>query len=135
VSKFATDDRMDLPQGLMSVLKNSPSTAKDSARSFPSGRVPHVCVGVAGALHGLNKMGRSPFRGSLFACSEAKETRRTYPAALKSSGGTAKSGAFITRLETMTAAQLAERPERMLIPLARVRLAKQGSVVKPTVGC
>jgi hypothetical protein len=50
----------------------------------------------------------------------------TLAEALKSGGGTGKSGAFITRLETMTAAQLAEHPERMLIPLARVRLAKQG---------
>ena len=30
-------------------------------------------VGVAGALHGLNKMGRSPFRCCLFPCSEIKE--------------------------------------------------------------
>jgi hypothetical protein len=28
------------------------------------GRVPHVCTGKAGALHGLNKPGRSPFRFS-----------------------------------------------------------------------
>jgi hypothetical protein len=56
-----------------------PSEAEDSALSFPPGRVPHVCVGAAGALHGLNKMGRSPFRCSLFTCSETKETRSTLP--------------------------------------------------------
>ena len=36
-----------------------------------------VCVGVAGALHGLNRIGRSPFRCFLFACSEAKQDLRT----------------------------------------------------------
>src|SRR5450631_1900569 len=36
--------------------------AEDSDPYCPPGRVPHVCAGVAGALHGLNKMGRSPFR-------------------------------------------------------------------------
>jgi hypothetical protein len=50
----------------------------------------------------------------------------TLAEALKSEGDTARSGAFMTRLESMTAAQLAEHPERMLIPLARLRLAKQG---------
>jgi hypothetical protein len=30
-----------------------------------------VCAGVAGALHGLKKMGRSPFRCCFFASSEA----------------------------------------------------------------
>jgi hypothetical protein len=39
----------------------------------PSGRVPHVCTGTAGALHGLNKMGRSPFRWLSFPCREGKE--------------------------------------------------------------
>jgi hypothetical protein len=55
------------------------SEAQDSALSFPPGRVPHVCVGAAGALHGLNRMGRSPFRCSLFTCSETKETRSSLP--------------------------------------------------------
>jgi SAM dependent carboxyl methyltransferase len=50
----------------------------------------------------------------------------TLAEALKSDGDQGKSGAFITRLETMTAAQLAQRPERMLIPLAKVRLVKRG---------
>jgi hypothetical protein len=35
--------------------------------------VPHVCVGVAGALHGLKKMGRSPFPSSLFARSQRNQ--------------------------------------------------------------
>ena len=34
------------------------------------GRVPHVCAGISGALHGLNEMGRSPFPLFSFACSE-----------------------------------------------------------------
>lgn len=34
--------------------------------------------------------------------------------------------AFMTRLEGMTAARLATRPERMLIPLARLLIAKEG---------
>jgi hypothetical protein len=34
--------------------------------------VPHVCVGVAGALHGLNKMGRSPFRCFPFRAAKSK---------------------------------------------------------------
>lgn len=50
----------------------------------------------------------------------------TLAEALKSDGDTGRSAAFSTRLESMTAMQLAEHPERMLIPLARVRLAKQG---------
>jgi hypothetical protein len=32
----------------------------------------------------------------------------------------------MTRLEGMTAARLATRPERMLIPLARLLIAKEG---------
>jgi|SRR5450631_2231147 hypothetical protein len=47
--------------------------AEDSDPYCPPGRVPHVCAGVAGALHGLNKMGRSPFQCLSFPCSEAKE--------------------------------------------------------------
>ena len=43
---------------------------------------------------------------------------------LQNGGDPARSEAFMTRLETMTAARLAERPERMLIPLARVLMAK-----------
>jgi len=35
--------------------------------------------------------------------------------ALKSDGDTLRSGAFITQLESTTAAQLAEHPEQMLI--------------------
>ena len=50
----------------------------------------------------------------------------TLAEALKSDGETARSGAFITQLEGMTAARLAGHPERMLIPLARVRLVKRG---------
>jgi SAM dependent carboxyl methyltransferase len=50
----------------------------------------------------------------------------TLAEALKSGGGTGKSAAFISRLEILTAAQLEQHPERMLIPLARLRLAKQG---------
>jgi hypothetical protein len=50
----------------------------------------------------------------------------TLAEALESGGETGKSGPFVTRLETTTAAQLAEHPERILIPLARVRLVKQG---------
>jgi hypothetical protein len=53
-----------------------PGAAEDSALSFPPGWVPHVCVGVAGALHGLNKMGEALPLFS-FACREANETRRT----------------------------------------------------------
>jgi hypothetical protein len=50
----------------------------------------------------------------------------TLAEALKSDGESGRSAAFITQLESMTAAQLTEHPERMLIPLARIRLAKQG---------
>jgi SAM dependent carboxyl methyltransferase len=50
----------------------------------------------------------------------------TLAEALKSDGDTERSAAFIAQLESMTAAHLAERPERMLIPLARIRLAKHG---------
>ena len=34
--------------------------AEDSVPLCPLGRVPHVCIGAAGALHGLNKMGEAP---------------------------------------------------------------------------
>jgi hypothetical protein len=44
---------------------------------FSPGRVPLVCTGVAGALHGLNKMGRSPFRYSL-SCA-AKQRKQKAP--------------------------------------------------------
>ncbi len=37
-----------------------------------------------------------------------------------------RSGTFIEQLESMTAAQLTAHPEPMLIPLARIRLAKRG---------
>jgi hypothetical protein len=53
--------------------------AEDSVPLCPPGRVPHVCVGVAGALHGLNKMGRSPFRCCLFRA--AKSEREDPPTA------------------------------------------------------
>ena len=46
--------------------------AEGSALSFPLGRVPLVCAGVAGALHGLNKMGRSPFRRCLSLAAKSK---------------------------------------------------------------
>ena len=49
----------------------------------------------------------------------------TLAKALKSDGDTGRPEAFMTRLETMTATQLVEHPEPMLIPLARVRLVKQ----------
>lgn len=48
----------------------------------------------------------------------------TLAEALKSNGATGRSEAFIAQLENMTAALLEEHPERMLIPLARIRLAK-----------
>jgi hypothetical protein len=44
--------------------------------------------------------------------------------ALENGSNPDRSEAFMTRLEAMTAAQLAERPERMLIPLARILMAK-----------
>ncbi len=50
----------------------------------------------------------------------------TLAEALNSDGEVGRCATFITRLESMTAAQLTEHPERMLIPLARMRLAKQG---------
>ena len=50
----------------------------------------------------------------------------TLAEALTNEGDTSRSGAFIAQLESMTAAQLATHPEPMLIPLARVRLAKRG---------
>ena len=43
---------------------------------------------------------------------------------LETGGNPGRSEAFMTRLEDMTAARLAERPERMLIPLARVLMVK-----------
>jgi hypothetical protein len=46
--------------------------AEDSVPFSLPGRVPHVCVGVAGALHGLNKTGRSPFECSLL-CAITKQ--------------------------------------------------------------
>jgi hypothetical protein len=49
----------------------------------------------------------------------------TLAEALKSDGDTLRSGAFTTQLESTTAAQLAEHPEQMLIPLARIKLTKQ----------
>jgi hypothetical protein len=49
----------------------------------------------------------------------------TMAAALENSGDRGKSEAFMTRLEGMTAARLAERPERMLIPLTRVLMVKE----------
>jgi hypothetical protein len=48
----------------------------------------------------------------------------TLAEALENGGGPARSEAFMTRLEDMTAARLVERPERMLIPLARVLMTK-----------
>ncbi len=45
--------------------------------------------------------------------------------ALKSDGDTGRSAAFMARLESIMAAQLVDHPEQMLIPLARIRLAKQ----------
>jgi hypothetical protein len=50
----------------------------------------------------------------------------TLAKALKSDGDTGRSEAFMTRLETMTATQLVQHPEPMSIPLARIRLGKQG---------
>ena len=49
--------------------------AEDSDLYCPPGRVPHVCAGVAGALHGLNKMGRSPFRCYLSPASKPKNEK------------------------------------------------------------
>jgi hypothetical protein len=49
--------------------------AKDPAPLYPPGRVPHVCAGVAGALHGLNEMGRSPFRCSHSRAAKPKTKR------------------------------------------------------------
>jgi len=49
--------------------------AEDSVPLCPPGRVPHVCVGVAGALHGLNKMGRSPFLCCLFRAAKSKNEK------------------------------------------------------------
>jgi hypothetical protein len=48
----------------------------------------------------------------------------TLTEALENGSGPERSDAFMTRLEAMTAARLAERPERMLIPLARILMAK-----------
>ena len=42
-----------------------PGRSRGFCTILSPGRVPHVCVGVAGALHGLNKIGRSPSRCSL----------------------------------------------------------------------
>jgi hypothetical protein len=47
--------------------------AADSNLSCPPGRVPHVCAGVAGALHGLNKMGAKPLPMFSFPFTEAKQ--------------------------------------------------------------
>jgi hypothetical protein len=49
--------------------------AEDSVPFCPPGRVPHVCAGVAGALHGLNKMGRSPFRCCLLRSAKPKNEK------------------------------------------------------------
>jgi hypothetical protein len=48
----------------------------------------------------------------------------TLAEAVKSDGDAGRAGAFLERLESMTAARLAEHPEQMLIPLARIQLAK-----------
>jgi hypothetical protein len=48
----------------------------------------------------------------------------TLAEALEKGGDPARSEAFMTQLEDMMAARLAARPERMLIPLARLLLAK-----------
>lgn len=48
----------------------------------------------------------------------------TLAEALENGSDPERSDAFMTRLESMTAARLAERPERMLIPLARLLMAK-----------
>jgi hypothetical protein len=53
--------------------------AEDSVPFCPPGRVPHVCAGVAGALHGLNKMGRSPFRCCLLPA-EKPDALGSFPA-------------------------------------------------------
>ena len=50
----------------------------------------------------------------------------TLAEALKSDGDTGRIEAFMTQLESTTAALLAEYPERMMIPLARLHLTKQG---------
>jgi hypothetical protein len=52
----------------------------------------------------------------------------TLAEALKSDSGTERSAAFMTQLERMMAARLAEHPQRMLIPLARIRLAKHAEL-------
>jgi hypothetical protein len=49
--------------------------AEDPVSFSPPGRVPHVCAGVAGALHGLKKMGRSPFRCCLLRSAKPKQER------------------------------------------------------------
>ena len=55
--------------------------AEDSVPICPPGRVPHVCAGVAGALHGLNKMGRSPFRCCLLRAPKPKNEKDSHPRA------------------------------------------------------
>jgi hypothetical protein len=52
------------------------NTQRDSAPLYPTGRVPHVCTGVAGALHGLNKMGRSRPSAVFFRGQQSQTTKR-----------------------------------------------------------
>jgi hypothetical protein len=48
--------------------------AEGSELSFPLGRVPHVCAGVAGALHGLTKTGEAP-SAVLFRAQQGQRTK------------------------------------------------------------
>jgi hypothetical protein len=49
----------------------------------------------------------------------------TLTSALKPDGNLGRAAEFIAQLETMTAARLAENPEPLLIPLARIRMVRE----------
>ena len=63
--------------------------------------------------------------GARWAAFSRASVYPTMAEALKRDGDPSRSGAFMTQLESMTAAQLAEHPEQMVIPLARIQLTKQ----------
>jgi hypothetical protein len=89
--------------------------AEGSALSFPPGRVPHVCAGVAGALHGLNKMGRSPFRCCLSRPAKSKNEKNPSPASRTMRSDLRFRGPLLETRNTTTQTKLSSRPERTRI--------------------
>ncbi len=65
------------------------------------------------------------FFGARWAAFSRASVFPTLASALKPNSNLARSAEFIAQLESRTATQLAKHPEQMLIPLARIQLAKQ----------